>query len=85
VPPCSMSFHPGSLVYCAELQALRRSASSRQTLLDDTKDGGGISEASSQRLLTPRATPPSQSVYLNGGAPVFAQNTMVDPLKPVQK
>ena len=41
------------------------------------EDGGGISEASSQRLPTPQATPPSRSVYINGGVPVSLQNLMV--------
>jgi len=61
----------------------------RQTLLDGTKDGGGISEPGCQRLRTPRATPlsacdaqagPSKSVFINGGTSVSVRNTMVDPL-----
>ncbi len=67
--------HPGGLVYCSE----PKMAPSRQTLLDGTDDGGGISEPSSTRLRTPRATPPSKVVYINEGAPVSVQNPMVDP------
>jgi len=64
--------HPGGLVYCSEPQAahaVSALAPSRRTLLDDREDGGGTSEPSGQRPLTPRATPPSQTVYLNEGAP----------------
>ena len=66
---------------------------SRQTLLDGTDDGGGISEPSSTRLRTPRATPlsacdpqadPSKVVCINEGAPVSVQNLMVDPNKPLK-
>ena len=81
--------HSGDHVYCSEphpgrscratsklLSLLSSPPCTPRTFLDGTKDGGGISEPSSQRLPTPSSSaelpatlPPSRSVYINEGIP----------------
>ena len=78
MPPCSMSSLIQAITSTAQSYKHLSAAELPSTIpvdpfLDGTKDGGGISESSSQKLRTPGAIPPSTTLYLIGDIPVFVQ------------